>query len=207
MNFEGLTDEEIDALQAGIMEAKAKRGGAPVDNQPAEDERFAAIAASLEAMQAKIAAMDEEIDLLVKLVQEEIIDKVKAGVEDERRSSGIKSLAEKYGGKFDEYKDFYGKMTNGSDIYDKLWEELEEARNGVENWTEEAEGGKIEELLKGLSERRDSLKGSLGEAKEPEGGKALKIETVEAAPVDSAEEMKNMVAKMKARGGIPGMPK
>lgn len=209
MNFDDLTDQEIDTLQAAIQEKIAARGGAAPekDDQPAENEKFSQIAAVLETMQAKISAMDEEIDALVELVQHEIIDKIEEGVEQGRRTNGIKGLGEKYGEKFEPFREFYGQMSGGADILEKLWEELEEARSGREDWNEEAEGGKIEELLKGLTDRRDGIKGALGEkpGKEEE-GKAVSVEKVTAAPVEGPEDIEAMVKNMK-KTRIPGMPK
>ena len=199
MNFDNLTDEEIDTLQAAI-EARIKSRAPAGDDQPAEDAKFSQIAEVLETMQEKIKAMDEEIDTLVDLVQHEIIDKIEEGVESSRRTNGIKGLGEKYGEKFEPFREFYGQMTGGADILEKLWEELEEARTGREDWNEEAEGGKIEELLKGLTERRDGLKGALGEKK------AVTVKEVSAAPVGGPEDIEAMVKDMK-RNRIPGMPK
>lgn len=203
MNFDSLTDEEIDALQEAVQAKIASRGG---DNQPAEDDRFASIAASLEAMQAKISAMDEEIDCIIKLVQEEIIDKISEGVEEGRRSEGIKGLMEKQGERFGPYKEFYGQMTGGADIFEKLWEELEEARKGSPEFGEEQESGKLDELYKGLEERKNGLKGVLGETKEPE-EKAVEVTKIEAAPIDNKSKIEQMVKDMKRKGGVPGMPK
>ncbi len=211
MNFDDLTDQEIDTLMEAVQAKIAARGGgacpAGGDDQPAEDEKFSQIAAVLETMQAKISAMDEEIDALVELVQHEIIDKIEEGVEQGRRTNGIKGLGEKYGEKFEPFREFYGQMSGGADILERLWEELEEARSGREDWNEEAEGGKIEELLKGLTERRDGIKGALGEkpGKEEE-GKAVSVEKVTAAPVEGPEDIEAMVKNMKRRG-IPGMPR
>jgi uncharacterized protein YdcH (DUF465 family) len=204
MNFDNLTDEEIDTLQAAI-EARIKTRGAPAggDDQGAEDAKFAQIAEVLEALQEKIKLMDEEIDTLTDLVQHEIIDKISEGVEESRRTNGIKGLGDKYGEKFEPFRDFYSQMSGGADILEKLWEELEEARTGKESWGEEDESGKIEELLRGLTERRDGIKGVLGEKPE---GKAIAVEKVTAAPVEKVEDLTEMVKNMK-RSRIPGMPK
>src|SRR5512133_359036 len=209
MNFDDLTDEEIDTLEEAIKAKIAARGAPPPgggDDQPAEDEKFSQIAAVLETMQAKIAAMDEEIDALVELVQHEIIDKIEEGVEQGRRTNGIKAIGEKYGPKFEPFREFYGQMSRGADILEKLWEELEEARTGREDWNEEAENGKVEELLKRLTEYRDGIKGALGEKPGSEEGKAVSVEKVTAAPVGGPEDIEAMVKNMK-RSRIPGMPK
>jgi hypothetical protein len=205
MKLDELTPEELQALKEAV-EAKMG-GGAPAgDDQASEDSRFESIAASLEAMQAKISAMDEEIDCLVKLVQEEIIDKISAGVEEGRRSSGIKSLMEREGERFGPHKEFYGQMTGGADIWEKLWDEIETARNGSEEFGEEQEKAKLDELYNGLEARKNGLKGALGEEKAPE-GKAVEVTKIEAAPLDNKGKLEEMVRSMKKSGGVPGMPR
>jgi hypothetical protein len=205
MKFDDLTPDELQALKEAL-EAKMGGGAPGGDDQASEDSRFESIAASLEAMQEKISAMDEEIDCLGKLVQEELIDKISEGVEEGRRSSGIKSLMEKHGERFGPYKEFYGQMTGGADIYEKLWEELEAARNGSEEFGEEQESGKLDELFKGLEERKSGIKGALGEEKKPEAA-AVEVTKIEAEPVDSKGKIEQMVKDMKRKGGVPGMPR
>jgi uncharacterized protein YukE len=206
MNFDSLTDEEIDVLKDAIearIQARQAPGG---DDQAGEDAKFSAIAETLEAMQAKIKAMDEEIDTLVDLVQHEIIDKIEEGVEANRRTTGIKGLGEKYGERFEPFRDFYKEMTGGADILERLWDELEEAKKAKEGWGDEDEAGKIEELVKGLAERRDGIKGALGEKPSEGEGKAVAVKQVIAAPVEGPEDLVEVVKKMK-QTRIPGMPK
>jgi hypothetical protein len=205
MKLDDLTPEELQALKEAV-EAKMGGGAPGGDDQASEDSRFESIAASLEAMQAKISAMDEEIDCLVKLVQEEIIDKISEGVEEGRRSSGIKGLMEKYGPKFDPHKAFYSEVDKGADIYAKLWEKLEAERSGNEGFGEEQEAAKLDEWEKEIVARKNGFKGALGEEKKPEAA-AVEVTKIEAAPLDNKGKLEEMVRSMKKSGGVPGMPR
>jgi hypothetical protein len=206
MKLDDLTDEELTALEEAI---RGKRGAVQpagqVDDQAAEDDRIEQLCAVVESQQAKIAAMDEEIDMLIKLVQEEIIDKVRAGVEENEHANGIKSLQDKYGEKFGPHKDFYASISGGADIYEKLLEDIAEAKEGKESWSDEDEAGHIDGLLGRLSQMKEGVKGSLGESTKPE-GLAVEVKKVEAAPVSGTAGITEMVKQMKKRG-IPGMPR
>jgi hypothetical protein len=200
MNLDSLSPEEIDILLEALQ---AKKGGGG-DNQAEEDSKFAGLAQAVEALTAKVSALDEEVDKLMEIFVEQIVNPISEGVEANRRMEGIKGLSDKYGDKFGPYKELYGQMTGNADIFERLFDELEEAKAGSPEWNEEAEGGKIEELVKALEEKKNGLK-SVFEEKKPE-AKAVEIETVKAAPVDDESKVRDMVAKMKKRG-IPGMPR
>jgi len=209
MDLSQISDEEANALREALMARMqapaAQEEAEPEAVQSEEDDAIQSIVAVLESQNAKIAAMDEEIDCLVKLVQEEIIDKVRDSVESNRRVDGVAGLSGKYGDKFGRYKDFYGKMTGGKDLFESLFDELEESRSGSPDWSAESEDGKIEEILAQLKERAEGMKGSLGESKEeaPEEGGKIEIEKVSAKPISENDEIVKQVKRMK-KYGLPG---
>ena len=145
-------------------------------------------------MIAKQAAMDEELDSLAKLVQEEILDGIENLYKTKERMGGISSLSSKYGEMFGPYKDFYSELSDGSDIYEKLYDELDELKKGKESWSDEDESseiGKIAEMLKSKFEKIKGM-GSSPVAVEVE------VEKVEEEPEMSAEDkLRNRIREMK----------
>ena len=189
------------------MLLEALQGGG--DNQPAEDEKFESLAQAVQLLQAQYDALDEKLDCVVKLLQDEIVGPIAEEYEAGRRANGIKGLSEKYGDKFGPYGDFYKSISRGSDVFERLFDELEERKAGSDQWTEEGESGVIEELLNGLKDLKANTEASLKpkeETKEePEGG-AVVVEKVTAEPESKGESIEDYVRKLKARG-IPGMGK
>jgi hypothetical protein len=196
MDFSQLSPDEVQLLADALKEYQG--GG---DDQTVEDEKFASLCQAVEMCQQKISAMDEEIDMILKLLQDEIMEPIRAGVEENRRKSGIAELSEKYGEKFGPHKEFYGTISGGADIFEKLFDEIEGERSKVPEWNEESEGGLIESLLKGLEERRAALKDV--ESKGSEKPEAVEVTEVKAEP-NEKEDLKKLVKKMKAQR-LPGM--
>jgi hypothetical protein len=193
MDFSQLSPDEVQLLADALKEYQG--GG---DDQTVEDEKFASLCQAVEMCQQKISAMDEEIDMILKLLQDEIMEPIRQGVEENRRKGGIAELSEKYGEKFGPHKEFYGTISGGADIFEKLFDEIEGERSKVPEWTEESEGGLIESLLKGLEERRAALKDV-----ESKGEEAPKAVEVKAEP-DEKAKLKKLVADMK-KHKLPGM--
>ncbi len=188
------------------MLLEALQGGG--DNQAEEDEKFESLAQAVQLLQAQYDALDEKVDCVVKLLQDEIVGPIAEEYEAGRRANGIKGLSEKYGDKFGEYGDFYKGLT-GSELFEKLFDELEERKAGADQWTEESESGAIEELLNGLKAKKDAVAGALSpkeETKEEPKGSAVVVEKVTAEPESKGESIEDYVRKLKARG-IPGMGK
>lgn len=200
MKIDMLTPEEKQML------LEALQGG---DNQAEEDSKFDALCKAVDLLQGLYDKLDEKVDMVVSLLQDEIVEPIKQEYEAGRRANGIKELSGKYGDKFGPYGDFYKGLT-GADIFEKLWDEIEERKSGADQWTEEGESGLIEELLNGLKAKKEGVEGALKpkeEVKEePEGG-AVTIEKVSAEPVDGKKDIEDFVKKLKGRGGIPGMGK
>lgn len=145
------------------------------------------------AMDEKQAATDEELDSLAKLVQEEILGGIENLYKTKERLGGISNLSSKYGQMFDPYKDFYGELTDGSDIYEKLYDELDEMKKSKESWSDEDESSEISKLAEMLKGKFEKIKG-MGKPSAIE----VEIETTHAEPEVSAEEMlRNRIRKMK----------
>ena len=94
----------------------------------------------------RMAAMDEQIECLSKLVNEEIIGGITNLYNSKKRMAGISDLQSKYAEMMGPYKDFYSEITNGSDIYEQLYDELEEFKQGKESFSDEDEMGHVSEL-------------------------------------------------------------
>ncbi len=139
----------------------------------------------------KQAMIDEEVDSLAKLVQEEIIGGIENLYKTKERLSGISNLSSKYGELFGPYKDFYSELTDGSDIYEKLYDELDELKKGKEDWSDEDESSEISKIAEILKGKFEKIKGM--------GKPAVEVEVeVEKQPEETAEEkLRNKIRKMK----------
>lgn len=140
----------------------------------------------------KQAAMDEELDSLAKLVQEEILDGIENLYKSKERLGGISNLSSKYGELFGPYSDFYSELTDGSDVYEKLYDELDEMKKSKEDWSDEDESSEISKLAEMLKGKFEKIKG-MGKPAAIE----VEVETT-SVPQDSAEDMlRNRIRKMK----------
>lgn len=141
----------------------------------------------------KQAAMDEELDSLAKLVQEEILGGIENLYKTKERLGGISNLSSKYGELFDPYKDFYSELTDGSDIYEKLYDELDELKKAKEDWSDEDESSEISKLAEMLKGKFEKIKG-LGKPAAIE----VEVETTSAPVEESAEDkLRNRIREMK----------
>ena len=152
----------------------------------------------IQQMLDKMAAMDEEIDSLTKLVNEEIIGGITNLYNSKQRVSGISSLSEKYGDKMGQYKDFYSDLTGGADIYESLYDELDELKKDSEDWGDEKEAARIDELVNELKSRLERMKShtvGMGEGAAPVGEVSIEVET--AAPAEEKSEMEALTEKIR----------
>lgn len=123
------------------------------------DEKLNPIITVIKQMLDKMGLMDEELDSLAKLVNEEIIGGITNLYNTKERLSGISGLSSKYGEMFSPYKDFYSELTDGSDIYEKLYDELSEVKKGSESWSDDDEMNKIKEIAEMLKGKFDKIRG------------------------------------------------
>lgn len=144
----------------------------------------------------KQAAMDEELDGLHKLVVEELIGGITDMYHQEERIKGIGSLSSKYGEKFSPFGDFYKELSGGSDIMEKLYEELQERKSSKEDWSDSDEESTIEELLNELTSRHERIKG-LTAPKATEVEVVVEKEEPKEEPKDEMEALREKVRKMK----------
>ncbi len=141
----------------------------------------------------KQAAMDEEVDSLAKLVQEDILGGIEELHQSKQRLGGISSLSSKYGELFGPYSDFYSELTDGSDIYEKLYDELDELKKSKEDWSDEDESSEINKLAEMLKGKFEKIKG-MGKPAAIE----VEVETTSAPVEESAEDkLRNRIRKMK----------
>lgn len=149
----------------------------------------------IKQMLDKMAAMDEEIDSLTKLVNEEIIGGITNLYNSKQRMSGISSLSEKYGDKMGPYKDFYSELTDGKDIYTELYDELDNLKNESEDWSDDVEAQRVSALADELKSRLERMKSHTGSAAE------IVVET-KSEPVKSDQDILiEKIRRMKAKSG------
>lgn len=144
----------------------------------------------------KQAAMDDELDALCKLVNEEILGGITSLYKTHERASGISSLSEKYGPIMGKYKDFYSEMSDGKDIYEALWDELEELKSSTENLDDSAVDAKVQELADLLKTKFEKVRGMKGD--EPE--VSIEVEVEKEPEVDQFEKIKQLKKRLGKRG-------
>lgn len=150
----------------------------------------------------KIAAMDEEIDGLSKLVNEEIIGGITNLYNTKERMGKISGLKEKYGPMMDKYGDFYHEMTD-NDLYEALYDELEELKSKTEGLDDAAVDAKVQELADMLQAKMDKMKGyaTPANAEEANPATAVEVSIEKTTPVDDKAELVDKLRKMKAKSG------
>ena len=166
----------------------------------------------IQQMLDKIEAMDNEIDSLSKLVNEEIIGGITNLYNSKQRMSGISCLQEKYGKIMGPYKDFYSDLTDGHDVYEELYDELDEVKKSAEDWNDEREASYVNSLIDELKSRLDKMNGHISALKSPlslggEEGSAtpeaveISVSSTSAKPELDTEALKNRLRQMKAKSG------
>lgn len=168
----------------------------------------------MKQMLDKMAAMDEEIDALSKLVNEEIIGGITNLYNSKQRISGVSSLQEKYGKLMGPYKDFYSDLTDGHDVYEELYDDLDEVKKSTEDWSDEREAEYVNSLIDQLKSRLEKMNGHISVLKAPSSDESGSIEDVakptaveisvsktSAAPSLDTDALKEKIRQMKAKSG------
>lgn len=172
------------------------------------------IVAVMKQMLDKIAAMDEEIDALSKLVNEEIIGGITNLYNSKQRMSGVGCLQEKYGKLMGPYKDFYSDLTNGHDMYEELYDELDEVKKSAEDWNDEREAEYVSSLVDELKSRLDKMNGhvsalktsslesgSIGDGEKKPAAVEISVSKMSGAPSLDTDALKEKIRQMKAKSG------
>jgi hypothetical protein len=146
----------------------------------------------------KLAGMDDELDALGKVVNEEIIGGITNLYKSKERLSGISELSSKYGEVMGPYKDFYSEMTDGSDIFEKLYDELEDFKASGDT-DDAAIDAKVRELSEMLKAKYEKIKGMGVEEKPTEEAPAAAIEIEIEKPTDGIEGVLEKVRGMKSK--------
>lgn len=162
------------------------------------DEELEPVITVIKNILDKITAMDDELDGLAKVVNEEILGGITNLYNTHERFSGISSLSEKYGSLMGPYKDFYSELTNGKDIYEDLYEELEKFKKSAEEVDDSAVDSKVQELSNMLKAKFEKVRGmSIGEEKPVE----VEVEIEKTAEAPKADELIEKIRKMKSKAG------
>ena len=168
----------------------------------------------MQNMLDKMAAMDEEIDALSKLVNEEIIGGITNLYNSKQRMSGISSLQEKYGSLMGPYKDFYADLTDGHDIFEELYDDLDDLKKQTPEWSDESEASRVNALVDELKARLDKMNAHAkvlgGPAEASEGGEkpatiALSVEKTSAGQGMDADALKEKIRRMKSKVPADGI--
>lgn len=144
--------------------------------------------AMLEPLIQAIQYLNEKVEKLEKLVIDDLIGGITGLYKDNQRTTGIAGLKERYGATLDPIAPHFGTMFGGKDLYEKLYETLEELKeqDGFD------EGGAVNGIAGEIQKVIDSIRGieakqESGETK-PEGeGAGVSVTKVEAIPVEEDE--------------------
>jgi hypothetical protein len=165
-----------------------------------EQDPIAALAGVLELLASKLEALEERQTKLESVVVDEIIGGISGLYNDNMRLEGIKGLKGKYADLFGPHEGAFQELYGG-DVYEKLFDMLEELKGG-EGFTDELGDSKIKEIATQLQEKLSKVKGSEKPA-EPVAAE-LEVKT-EAKEPDPLEGVRQGIMKMKKRGRVPGM--
>jgi hypothetical protein len=196
-NLDSLTPEEKAELKAAL------------DGQghPDEAQDAAMMDNSNDAIANILEAIVDRLENLEKAVFDELIGGVKNLYNTNKRKMGVDSLKGKYGKDIDQYADGFRDIQGGADLYDKLYDHIEELRSAAgEGWNDEAEGGVISGIMETLKKHLLPKIAEAGpeieietEGKEPEG---VEIKTTEIGATGD-DELVDMIKKQKKGRRLP----
>ena len=160
-------------------------------------EQLGPIVTVIKQMLDKIESIEEELNGLEKVVNEEIIGGITKLYNEKERMSGISSLSEKYGSIMGPYKDFYSELTDGSDLYEKLYDELQEFKTSAPEADDAAVDAKVQELADLLKSKFEKIKGLGQDRTAPD----VSIEVATESPADKGGALVDKIKAMKAKSG------
>ena len=143
------------------------------------------LAQQLDAQREQNESFHSRLEAMEKVLMEDIVGTLRSNYQTGIRTQGIESLKSKYGERLGKYTEPMGKFYPGVDIYNNLYDTLEQLKGQSENWEDANELSAIEEIVQSLEDR-------FGE-KKPE---VVEETTVVAAP-SKDDELKSIVEKLK----------
>lgn len=164
-----------------------------------EQDPVSSLAGVMELFAEKLEALEARQSKLESVVVDEIIGGISGLYNDNMRLEGIKGLKGKYADLFAPHEGAF-KELYGGDVYEKLFDMLEELKGG-EGFTDEIGDSKIKEIAGQLSAKLSKVKGA--EAPAPEVA-AVEVKSEEKEP-DPLEHMRQGIMNMKKRGRVPGI--
>lgn len=198
-NLDSLTPEEKEELKAAL-----NGGGHPDAEQDA-----GMIDQSNDMIANMLQLIVERLEKLEEAVYDNLIGGIRTLYDTNKRKMGIDGLKSKYGKDLDPYSEPFKEMQGGADLYDRLYDEIENLRNAAgEGWNDEVESGEIGKMMdilkkhlipKGMEEPKAEIE---IEAGEPEG---VKIEKTEVGAVggDDMDELTEMIKRKKKGFRLP----
>ena len=173
-----LSQPEKDQLLAMLAEKvglEAPAGGHADEQQ--DKETMEPLVQAVLALCEKVKSLEEKVEGLDKIVMDEIIGGVTNLYNERKRMSGIDELSGKYKEKFSPYEGFF-KELSGSDLYDALYDEIQNMKGEGSDWDDEKESGAIEQILGNIKAKHDKIKG----IEPPVEGVAIEVSTAQAEP-------------------------
>ena len=177
-NLESLTPEEKKMLLDALS---AKHDDQAQDH--AEDAQQDA--SMMKPVINMIEAMNKRIDYIQSVLEDQLLNPISDLYNQQEREYGVKGLQEKYGDRFDPYKDFYSTLNDGGDLYQKLYDELSDKKKSSPEWNDEAETSTVDSIHNTFKELMDKIR-SIPTAEaggDPEEA-SVEVTEVKAEPVD-----------------------
>lgn len=193
-NVSSLSPEEKDRLLEALIEKaglEAPEGGHADVEQ--DKETMKPLVDAVLALCEKVKAIDEKLEGLDKIVMDEIIGGVTNLYNERKRMSGIDELSGKYKEKFSPYEGFF-KELSGSDLYDALYDEIQNMKGENPEWDDEKESSAIEQILGNIKAKHDKIKG----IEPPVEGVAIEVSTAQAEP-DEKEKLAERIRAMRKK--------
>lgn len=180
MDLSMLSPEEKEILRAALNEQPSESHG------DIDDDR-----AFLEPIVKALQLLTEKVEMLEKVVMDDIIGGVKSLYDENVRKTSIDELRGKYGSMFDPLEPAWKEMNEGGDLYEKLYEIVEKLR-GEEGYTDEIGDEKIKDIAGKLGEKVKKI----SEIK-PEGEKIVEVQAI--GEPDKLAGMLDRIKSQKAR--------
>lgn len=197
-----LSQEEKDQLLLHLLPKEGGEEGMPEDN----DEPILKV---LEILCNLVDTLDQRLGKLEEVVMDDIIGGVETLYKGNLRAKGVDGLRGKYKDLFEPHMGALKEMAPDEDVFDKLYDLIEEARSG-EDWDDGREGTMAEEMARAIGEKVSKIKGEapapeVAVEAEPEGeGVSVEKTKVSAYPDGADENLMKRIEGMKARNAAKG---
>lgn len=213
-NLEALSPEEKDQLLSQLL-AQHEAGGspsepqAPGDAEPDGDEgAVGSLLKVVEILLNVVDTLDQRLSKLEGVVMDDLIGGIDSLYKGNLRAKGVDGMRGKYAELFAPHADALKELSPDEDIFDKLYDLVEQAKTGTEGWDDTKESEMASGLASGIAEKIAKIRGDKPAADAaPVGGAGVTVEKVTASPVPEGADaaLMDRIKKMKERNASKGL--